>query len=321
MLPPYTKPHLSFADQVALLVRRGLGVSDQAKGTDHLCRIGYGRLCPYLESFQQTIPDPADPNKAIRSDQFQPGAEFKHAVDLYLFDKQLRLLFLDAIERIEVALRVGIAHTLGKRDPWAHRSVTFLDRNRAQAMYPGSTRTRHDVWLDRADNAVARSDEKWVADFSRTYSSDLPIWMAVETWDFGTVSWLLEMAHTSDRYMIAKQYGVLPDTFVSWIKCINSVRNISAHHSRLWNTSMKHQPSVPQRFEAPTVVHIGKRTVHRTRVYGAAAVASYLVKKLSPGTSWSSRMKDHWLAFPTTPLINPTQGGFLPGWDGEAIWT
>jgi len=90
MLPPYAKPHLSFADQLALLEGRGLGVTDQAKAIRHLERIGYGRLSPYWQPLQERIPDPDDATRTIRTDQFQAGAEFRHAVDLYLFDKQLR---------------------------------------------------------------------------------------------------------------------------------------------------------------------------------------------------------------------------------------
>ena len=69
MLPPYTKPHLSFADQLALLMARGLVVTDPAKAVVHLERIGYGRLAPYWQPFQQLVPDPSDPARTIRSDQ------------------------------------------------------------------------------------------------------------------------------------------------------------------------------------------------------------------------------------------------------------
>lgn len=318
MLPPYTKPHLSFADQLALLVQRGLSATDQAKATDHLKRIGYGRLTSYWQPFQQLVPDPNDATRMVRSDQFQAGAEFRHAVDLYLFDKQLRLLFLDAIERTEVALRVDLAHALGRRNPWAHRSSAFLDANRANAPFKGSI--RHQNWLAKADDAIDRVKDDWVTDFRAAYSSQLPIWMAVEAWDFGTLSWLLEMAHPNDRFAIAKRYGLLPDTLVSWIKTLAFVRNISAHHARLWNTGIVSQPQVPKQFEAPHLVHIRSDVVRRSRVYGAAAVASYLVKQIHAGSTWSGRMKAHWLGFPVMPFVTPAQGGFLPGWDHEAIW-
>ena len=98
------------------------------------------------------------------------------------------------------------------------------------------------------------------------------------------------------------------------------MRNISAHHSRLWNTGIINQPQVPKAFEAPRMVHIGNDVVQRNRVYGAAAVASYLAKRINPGTSWSGRMKAHWLSFPEMPFASAAQGGFLEGWDQEAIW-
>ncbi|PAK75169.1 Abi family protein [Acetobacter fabarum] len=318
MLPPYTKPHLSFTDQVDLLIDRGLDVTDRDRAIHHLQRIGYGRLAPYWEPFQQSASDPLKPSRAIRLEKFRIGAEFRHAVDLYLFDKQLRLLFLDALERIEVALRVDLAHTLGKRDPWAHLSPIFLDQRRANDSFHSTT--RHQSWLDKAEQSIRRSKESWVTQFFATYSSPLPIWMAVETWDFGTLSWLLYMAHPNDRFAISERYGVLPDTLVSWIRCLAFIRNICAHHARLWNTPVINQPLVPKQQEAPTLVHIGAAVMRRTRVYGAAAVAGYLVKEISQGTSWNDRMKSHWLAFPSMPLANHAQGGFVNDWNREEIW-
>ncbi|WP_277926046.1 Abi family protein [Sphingomonas lacusdianchii] len=153
-----------------------------------------------------------------------------------------------------------------------------------------------------------------------SYSSPLPIWMAVETWDFGTLSWLLEMAHPNDRTVIANRYGLLPNTFVSWIRTLAFVRNISAHHARLWNTGIINLPQVPRPHEATTMDHIGAPVARRDRVYGAAAVAAYLVKQIAPGITWSARMKAHWQAFPAMPYADPAQGGFLLNWDREAIW-
>lgn len=321
MLAPYTKPHLSFGDQLTLLRERGLDVTDAAKAEHHLQRIGYGRLAPYWEPFQQRIPNPADATKTIRLDAFQTGSEFRHAVDLYLFDKRLRLLFLDVIERIEVALRVDLAHALGRRDPWAHRFPVHLDTHRANEVMPtGQPGTRHQSWLTKVDQAATRSREAWVVEFRATYSSPLPIWMAVETWDFGTLSWLLEMAHPQDRAAIARRYAVLPNVLVSWIRTLALIRNISAHHARLWNAGIVHQPKVPQGPETAAVHHIGGDVARRNRVYGATVIAYYLARRIAPGTSWGSRMKEHWLDFPVMPHANLAQAGFLPGWEREAIW-
>jgi abortive infection bacteriophage resistance protein len=153
MLPPYTKPHLSFADQLALLMQRGLSVTDQAKAVVDLQRISYGRLTPYWQPSQQLVPNSNDASRVVCTEQFWAGAEFRHAVDLYLFDKQLRLLFLDAIERIEVALRVDLAHAMGKRAPCAHRSPAFLDpvvpTGGCPGGHPAPELARQGRWCDR----------------------------------------------------------------------------------------------------------------------------------------------------------------------------
>ena len=54
MLPPYAKPHLSFADQVRLLQQRGLGITDAWQAERHLARVGYYRLKDYLEPLRQS---------------------------------------------------------------------------------------------------------------------------------------------------------------------------------------------------------------------------------------------------------------------------
>ena len=125
MLPPYAKPYLSFADQVQLLQQRGMGITNAWQAERHLARIGYYRLKDYWYPLRQS-------RQAVRADgsryteileDFRHGSLFEHAVDLYIFDKKLRMLMADAIERIEVALRVEVAHHLGKRDPFAHRDT------------------------------------------------------------------------------------------------------------------------------------------------------------------------------------------------------
>ncbi|WP_240149402.1 Abi family protein [Asaia sp. As-1742] len=296
-------------------------VTDQPKAIEHLQRIGYGRLAPYWQPFQKIAFDSSDPGQKRRLDAFQGGAEFRHAVDLYVFDKKLRLIFLDALERIEVALRVDLAHALGRRNPWAHRDSVYLDSNRADMVPHHSQQTRHQHWLAHADRTLGRARDDWYREFTATYSSPVPIWMAVEAWDFGTLSKLLEMSHLSDRFAIASRYGLLPDTLVSWVKALTFVRNICAHHGRLWNTGIVNQPKVPKTTEAPGVAHIRSAFVQRSKIYGSAAAASHLVKRINPHTSWSTRMKNHWLHFPEMPFASASHGGFLPKWDIETIWT
>lgn len=321
MLPPYAKPHLSFADQVSLLAQRGLGITDAWQAERHLARIGYYRLKDYLHplrlSRQTVAPDGSRYTEVL--EEFRPGTTFTHAVQLYVFDKRLRLLMADAIERIEVALRVDVAYTLGKNDAFAHRNIAFLDPKRS--VVPQGGGTRHQQWLQRADESEARSRADMVQQFRSKYAPPLPIWMAVETWDFGALSQLVNMAHPSDRAVMSRKYDLSdPQVLTSWIRALSHVRNVCAHHSRLWNHPLVSQPKVPKGNDAPLVQHISTYGMTATRIYAAAAVAQHFLRIVHPNSSWKTRLIDHWNRFPVIPGVNAGQAGFLPTWRSHQLW-
>lgn len=321
MLPPYAKPYLSFADQVRLLKQRGLTITNDWQAERHLERIGYYRLKDYWYPFRQTrrvtLPDGSGHDEVL--EDFRPGSSFEHAVLLYVFDKQLRLLMADAIERIEVALRVDVAHTLGVHGPFTHRTVGFLDPKRANAPRGGGT--RHQLWLQHADSSEGRSRADWINEFKRRYAPPLPIWMAVETWEFGSLSHLVELAHPADRVRISRKYGLArPEVLSSWIRTLSYVRNVCAHHARLWNHPLVNQPMLPRPGEVPLVEHIRTYGPTQTRVYAAAAIAQHFLRIVNPNSSWKDRLKTLLAGFPAVPGLSATQAGFMPAWRTNALW-
>ena len=146
------KPWLSFPDQLRQLQARGLQVDDSVAALDYLERVGYYRLSGYWYSLRNI--DHASSTalgRAVRLDSFVADSRFEDVVRLYVFDKKLRLLALDALERIEMAVRVDIAHLLGKRHPGAHESPACLHGNFAKKLIPrgpDAGKTRHQVWLE-----------------------------------------------------------------------------------------------------------------------------------------------------------------------------
>ena len=100
-----------------------MDVGDHARAESYLGQLGYYRLSGYWYPARQTSvgADAAGDPIPVVGDQFRPGTTFQRAVDLYVFDKRLRLLMLDALERIEVSVRVQASLILSARDPFAHR--------------------------------------------------------------------------------------------------------------------------------------------------------------------------------------------------------
>lgn len=323
MLIPYAKPHLSVADQVNLLENRGMIIADRARAERYLRRLGYYRLSGYWYPARQTTMTIVN-NKAVfvAEDTFRPGTTFERAVELYVFDKRLRLLFLDAIERIEVSLRVEAALLLTARDPLAHRNPNELHGNFAIRVDPILNCTRHADWLRRFDESASRSKEEFVKRFRSKYSTHLPMWIAIELWDFGQLSHFISGMKNADVAALAALYQ-LPrhELLSSWVRTINHVRNVSAHHSRLWNRVLTEIPKQLRPGEVPMLDHLTAAGSSRERIYVAAAIIQHLMGIISPRSTWAARFKALVATFPTGPGISLQHAGFSKDWEQLPLWS
>jgi abortive infection bacteriophage resistance protein len=118
----FTKPPLSFEAQVDLLIDRGMEIADRTRAKRYLAHLNYYRLAAYWLPFEQDHP----------THRFRPGTNFDQVLEHYIFDRELRLLVMDAIERIEVSLRTNWAYTLSHSyGPHAH-----LQRDLFKAKWP-----------------------------------------------------------------------------------------------------------------------------------------------------------------------------------------
>lgn len=177
----YKKPYLTVAEQIALLQSRGMEITDVVAATACLGRIGYYRLSAYWYASRKShvmvdpstgvpVPDPlTGREQTVVEDDFRSGTTFQQVMDLYVFDKCLRLLFLDAIERVEVAIRVDIALLMGARDPWAHRDPDQLHGNFTKKINPLINRTDYAKWIERLDETFNLAKDE----FANTSSENM----------------------------------------------------------------------------------------------------------------------------------------------------
>lgn len=211
----------SFHEQLEILKNRGLMIEDEKKALGYLKTIGYYRLSGYLYSFRQFNPN----NTKSRLDNFIPNSSFEDVKQLYIFDKKLRQLALDALERIEIALRTNIAYTLGQYDPLVYQKNQYFEAH-----------FKHENWLAKFQNLVERESENSFVKHHLQHYGDLPIWAACEVLDFGTMSMLYKGMQSKDKDRIAKIYHLKDGKHLqTHLHAFNFIRNVSAHHSRLWN--------------------------------------------------------------------------------------
>jgi abortive infection bacteriophage resistance protein len=316
-VPPFSplKLHLSYREQVDLLRSRNLAIGDEGAALAALQSIGYYRLVGYW--FPLRRPDPHDAK--ARLDDFQDDATFELAVDLYRFDRALRLLVLDAIERIEVAMRVDIAYLLGKRNRLAHECGSMLDARFTSGR--NGKPSQHDEWMQRfRDGVRKKAKEDFVAHHYRKYGSKMPIWVATETWDFGLLSKFYAGMKYGDQSKIAKRYGINAQTLESWLRALNFIRNVSAHHSRLWNRNNPEGLKLPPTQPHHPLHHLVGDDFARRRVYGSLCVMRHMLKSIDPASQWSDLLKKLCIRFPASTLVALRNGGFPNGWENQPLW-
>lgn len=209
----YGKPPLLYADQLNLLISRGLACPDSGRALEWLKRIGYYRLSAYFIPFRQP-----------QTDQFRAGTSLDDVVELYKFDGGLRLLTMQALDRIEVAVRAAITYHL------AHDLGTFgyADRANFDAGY------NHAGLMNTLQREEQKTGEVFVRHYRTKYTSEpvLPVWMATELLSFGALSKMFANLRTSGRKKTAKAFAQPEPVFTSWLHALVATRNICAHHSR-----------------------------------------------------------------------------------------
>ncbi len=291
----YTKPALAPAALLTHLVQRGLNVSDLTAAMHALEHIGYFRLLIYMRAVQ-----------SAGGKWFNPGATVEQIVQLYEFDRELRLLCLDAIERIEVALRAAINNTVGV----AHGPHFYEDPRHF---------VTHKPWFDHAklltniDKTLSDGDSLAVAHYKRTYAVPArpPIWVVLEAVTYGTLSRFFSALNPTNQRRAAGLFRHPAAVLVSWFRALTTLRNICAHHGRLWNAPLiANQPMAAHAFvaEFPSV----------DTTYARLVVLSILLDDVeTSASSWRSRVVS---LFGRYPMVPEVLVGCPPGWTTRSIW-
>lgn len=311
----YDKPPLSLDELVDRLMARGLHVPEPERAARYLRHIGYYRLSPYAIPFRQAGTDHT----------FRPGTGFDDLLDLYVFDRALRLLVLDALERVEVAVRAALTdHMSTAHDDshWYTKARHFRDHSR-HAKLMRIIQEACDARLrgspeSGADSLVHRSA---LEHYLTTYGSpDLPpSWLMVESLTIGQLAGLYKnLAARSDRTAVAKSIGLTEPVLASWLATYVRVRNVCAHHGRLWNLGLGVYPAIPA---SPKISWLTDPDAlpdnSKKRLYPVLISLQSVLDTVSPRSSWARRLHE---LLTTRPPMNLSGMGIPENWAEDDFW-
>lgn len=263
----YKKPTLTIQQQFDRLQERGLAIDNKPVALKALAHINYYRLSAYCLPFKRR-------NVLDNAFEFQQDTTFADVLTLYEFDRKLRFLAMDALERIEISIKTSITHHL------AHQYGIYVLEN-ALNFHKGFA---HDEWIKQSQKEILRSKERFIEHFREKYLGfpKLPIWMAIEVMSLGTVSKLFKGLKNNDKQAISNNYGLHYKTLVSWLHSLTYIRNVCAHHSRLWNTELAIKP-VLNEFKKYAPPHFIPKN---DRFFVVLLILKYLLNKTGNGHDW-----------------------------------
>lgn len=308
----YKKEFKTFVEQLEILKQRKLNISNDIYVLSKLERINYYRLSAYFLPFQY-------PKTSKNKDMFLEKTKFEDIIQLYYFDCELRKIIFEAIESIEIYFRTQITyyHSL-KYEPFG-----YLKKENFETSPEFFERV-----ISGLKNETKRSEEIFIKHFKDRYkTNDLPIWGAVEVISFGTLSKMYSILKTEEqKEVISKLKGINNNVFKNWLHCLSVIRNICAHHSRIWNKTFGVKFEIPRKLndfksiKKITIDNEGKTKEIKLndKLFFALTVIEYILTCIGEDEiEFKSNIKTLLQKYPNVKL---DRMGFIDDWELNFIW-
>ena len=303
----FTKPAYSVSDQLAKLKNRGLSVSDDATATRVLANVGYYRLAGYAYPF--LVP----PSRK----RFKAGTPFEQIIGVYDFDRELRALLIAITERLEIAFRSRLVNATCLYWGQPH---WFLDSTKFHQRFD------HMRFIDQVERELGISydrqtrqrilpsghAETFIGHYYTKYGDPYlpPFWMTAELLSFGALSKLFKgLGDPRLKSQIASEFGVPAKVLEKWLHSISNLRNVCAHHSRLWNRVFSIPLPIAHKHQGIVIAP--------DKLQGHLVVLIDLLDTFEPGHNLRS---DFVTLLTRYPFIDPSAMGFAKGWELTPFW-
>jgi abortive infection bacteriophage resistance protein len=294
----YTKACTLPQDLIPLLQRRGLSILDEQQVFSYLTNIGYYRLSAYCYPL---LKDPKTDHL------YKKGVTFDMVMNMYRFDRKLRMFLFNEIEKIEVAIRSAMSNWIsdGLND-------VFWMTNAGYFHNPAISAKRLAIIRSEID----KTKEDFIIHFQNQYDNPYPpAWMITEIVPLGVLcSTYNNLKSKSLQKKVANHFGLSVPVFSSWIITLVNLRNLCGHHSRTWNREI---PVIPVDLRTPSYPWIDSSTANMKRIYYRICMIKYLLFSVSPYNTFTEKLKSLLAQYPS---IDTNAMGFPKNWQEEPLW-
>lgn len=234
-------------DQIIIQQGRGLqilndGVTQRIIEAENYYKLFNGYKEPFLDS---TKPD----------ETYLPGTKFEEVYALYLFDRELRNIFIRYILEIENNMKSVLAHEFSRKYGYDnYLKVANFDTS----IQPGERKTKAQKVGEISDlisnlqHEVARQLSKnnsMVSHYMLNYGY-IPLWVLVNTLTIGTISVFYSHLEQQDQNNIGRFFSLKPDELKTILQVLTLYRNACAHDERFYNLKSMNRNMRPNNIKA-----------------------------------------------------------------------
>jgi len=299
----FSKKYASQDELINVLIRRGLSILNLEQAKRHIDVAGYYRLSGYFRPFYLST----------NNHQFQKDTTFERIWGVYAFDRELRLLLSDTLERIEIALRSAMSNCLSKK----YGNLWYLSEECFKKEWVTPNKITGSSPSDYFKAEIYRICREKKEDFIKHYFSEYhhpahpPSWMIMECLSFGKCTSLFRhLAKVSDKAEISAMFGYHPRVIESCLEPLRHIRNLCAHHARLWNRWFVF---TPKHMKAFGNIQTKQFTLHEQLI-----MLHKLNQSISSQSKWMDRL--HTLFVEYEEYVPYTLAGFSSDWKNDPFW-
>lgn len=258
---------LTYDEQLdKLQTEKELSIPDLSYAKNILQQISYYSL---IDGYKELF-------KPLRSGKYYYGVTFEEIYAFYLFDEELRSLFLKYILKVEQHMKSMVSYHFSEK--YGENQAGYLtDTNY-------NLNRKNSAQIQRLVNSLAKSiatpsQYKYINHHANTYGN-VPLWVATNALTFGQISKMYQYATSDIRTKISKNYDNISEVQLhQLITVLARCRNVCAHGERLYNFHIRETiPDMPLHNKLQLPSKKGQYCIGKQDLFAVVIALRYLIE-------------------------------------------
>ena len=262
--------HKEYSEQIEIFKSRNMIFGDDKQAEITLSRIPYYKIKEFGRPFCRKIESGIDYQKK----------SFEDILSRYYQDKNLRIQLLHALEDIEVCLKTQVSYVLSRRGQGAYSYLSFAHWCDKKEYCKHYLELKEQEYKSVIKKALSRQNNAEINEKLRADRKKYPpIWLSVDLLTFGQVVNLIELMSKSNKKYIADFFECTNIELISWLKCVNLIRNICAHNSNFIDTKLTTTPIIKEEWK--NILYQHQSNVYSNRIALPLLIILHMIRKIN----------------------------------------